>query len=308
MKGAIQEAMSGGGKNMPIICFAEAEGCGQDRHVIPMNPRYHDGLVAFKKRCTDYHSIKQFLTDAFENDTNEIKTFLESRSDIHAADIGCGDGTITVHLSNLLKKTAKGGIKLHIIEPLENYIIQTKKKLSTIADRKLQVVYVRQKAEEYFTPSLTEQYDLIFASHSLLFISLNAVPHIMSAIKPLGYFVVVIGARSSIMSTLKELFAPKPAITGDDILKFMQRDDIKNRFKVAQISQPSFLDLKDVDFPESKGGLSENTKDIISLMLQKNIDDANQGGYSRARKLILDRMHDGNLQLDNDCFIFRRSN
>lgn len=49
-----------------------------ERHAISMNSRYHDGLVLFKQRCTDYPVIMQGLTDTFGNNILGISASLQN--------------------------------------------------------------------------------------------------------------------------------------------------------------------------------------------------------------------------------------
>ncbi len=273
------------------------------RQAISMNSRYHAGLVAFKKRCTDYSSIKKFLDDVFEK--QEFKAFLQTQSKVQIADIGCGDGAITEYLVKMLTGTTLHKIQLDVVEPINDYVALTKARLNPFRGLNFEVSYHPTRAEDYFQPLTAAQYDFVFSSHSLHLMPLTALDDIASALKPGGYFVVVIGARTSIMSTLKDLFVFQPAITGEDILRVMKEQHPE--FEVEKTSQPSFLDLRGVDLPENKADLTEETKNILSLMVQKNIDDVDQAGYTKARQLILEKLEDGQLRLDNDGFVFRRS-
>lgn len=170
----------------------------------------------------------------------------------------------------------------------------------------MKINFIQQKAEDYFAGVSEETYDLVFASHALHFVALETVSLIAMSVRHGGHFVVVIGARNSIMSTLKDLFVPVPAITGEDILKSMKACNISSEFEAIIESRPSFLDLEGVSFPKNKDDMKEAEKNLISLMVQKNIDDVDQVGYAMARQIILGHLKNNQLRLENDAMIFWR--
>ncbi|MFH1729552.1 MAG: class I SAM-dependent methyltransferase [Pseudomonadota bacterium] len=275
----------------------------ETRQTISMNARYHDGLAEFKIRCTDYATIQAFISELSSGGVAGVRLQSTDDNPLKACDIGCGDGTITTHLAQQILQNTTASLELDIIEPLEDYIHKADLKLSTVDSDKLWTNFVNQSAETYFSSGEVPEYDLLFASHSLHLLDLELVPEIAETLSENGSFVVIIGSKTSIMSILKDLFVPKPAITGEDIVNIMKRNTV---FEIITVDIPSHLDLKDVELPISKSQLTETAKNILSLMIQKNIDDISQSEYEKVRSLIIERLDNGVLQLDNDAIIISR--
>ena len=306
----IRRAMTKEGKNMPTIYLAEGRGGKENRPpksvAIVMNSRYHDGLVEFKKRCTDYKSIEDFLTSAVEKDVGGLGTFVSSKTDqVHVVDIGYGNGVITSHLAGLLMRNGRVPIIMELLEPTGEYVDMATGRLERLINQGLSIRFIQQKAEKHFGPSTDGRYDLVFASHTMHLVPLEYISAVASSVRPGGYMIVVIGARSSIMSDLKDLFVSVPAITGKDILETTASLELP--FEVTVVQQPSFLDLRGAALPQSKSELTEPVKNLFSLMIQKNIDDISQTDYENVRNMIIVRLDsNGILRLENDCLIFKR--
>lgn len=276
------------------------------KSVITMNARYYAGLVGFKKRCSDHSSIMEFVSAIFERNDCNIKESIQSKQEVRAIDIGYGNGIITAHLAKLLLQTTGGEVSLDLLEPGNDHVDITKERIGPLMGQRLKINFIQQKAEDYFANIPAETYDLVFASHSLHLIPLKALPRIAVSVKRGGCLIAVIGARDSIMSELKDLFVPAPAITGKDVLQGIKECDIGGEFKIKLESRPSILDLEGVSFTENKNDMGNAEKNLISLMVQKNIDDVDQAGYARARQIILRHLKNNRLRLENDAMVFWR--
>lgn len=277
-----------------------------NHRTISMNSRYLEGLKEFRKRCTDNVTIKQFLTDLFSGDEHGIRKYLGSLPSVRAADIGCGDGTVSAYLAALLKESAKKEIAIEIIEPTETYISSADDKLSMLCDEKLHVRFLKKTAEDHFADLPGEYYDFVLASHSLHLVDSGAVSRIVASIKTGGCLAIVTGAAGSIMSLLKDLFFDTPSATGSDIVRMLCASAESTSCSVKTLSNPSNLDLEDIELAENKNGLSEAAKNLLSLMLQRNIDEIGQSEYAIIRRLILERMDRRLLRLENDCIVFNK--
>lgn len=109
------------------------------------------------------------------------------------------------------------------------------------------------------------------------------------------------------MSALKDFFAPYPAITGKDICNSLKAISKTIPCQIEPLQFFSYLvDLSDIEFNEDKNKLSENAKNLLSLMFQKNIDDIGQTEYTPALRLILNKLNNGSIELDNDCIIVKK--
>ena len=65
--------------------------------------------------------------------------------------------------------------------------------------------------------------------------------------------------------------------------------------------------MRGIEFPLDKDSLTEETKSLISLMIQKNVDELSESDYLRVREMIVSRMSGNSLVLDNLGIVFRRN-
>ncbi|MBF0107038.1 MAG: class I SAM-dependent methyltransferase [Deltaproteobacteria bacterium] len=283
-------------------------GNGNSRTAITMNTRYHDGLVEFKRRCTDYLVIETLIDHLFETDAYGINAHLNGIENPKVADLGCGDGTITSKMIRTIAAKIRSRVTYDVVEPLKQYIESASNRIRSenAESQSVDVCYYNQKAEDHFALPNKSRYDMVFASHSLHLVPLTALRDLVGSMKPGGYLVVVIGARHSVMSVLKDLFVEQPAITGADIISTLAGLNKRSQFEMNVESWPSTLSLDDIELPDRFDELDEKTKNILSLMVQKNIDEVGQEGYTLTRNHILPRLVNGRLRLDNDCIVLRR--
>ncbi|MBU0505669.1 MAG: class I SAM-dependent methyltransferase [bacterium] len=286
---------------------ALATGVVQGRTALQMNARYHEGLIQFRRRCTDNGVISNCISSLFTNDSKGLVTHLSAANTPRIADIGCGDGMITSHLLSQLCKHLVGNVLFDVIEPEAGYIQKTEERIKSISElnRHTTIEFRQAKAEEFFDAATTSVFNFIFSSHSLHLISLEAFKNILKSLVPGGYLVVVIGAKTSVMSELKDLFVEKPTITGSDISETAHQLP-HNEFSVSVEVFPSVLCLEGVELPENFDDLTEEAKNLLSLLVQANLDTVGQAGYEKARAVILKRENGSQLVLDNDLIIIRR--
>lgn len=277
----------------------------KSKGTISMNKRYHDGLRIFKSRCTDYEEISNFIKGVFLNDISDIKTYFSEKQGARVCDIGCGDGTITFQLITNMLNVTKGKIFLDIIEPVGECLSLTTQKLSILNHAKLTINCFQQKVEDYLA-NIKIKSDLIFSSHSIYFISMGTITKIWQMLDQNGYFMVVAMSKSSVMAKLKDMFSEKPTITADDILEMMQNKGFDFSQPTMPFSCPSILNLDGINPVSDKNNLSEETKNLLSLMIQKNIDDLDNAQYKTVRDVILNAVNNNKLLLDNTSLILKK--
>lgn len=277
----------------------------KSKGTISMNKRYHDGLRIFKSRCTDYEEISNFIKGVFLNDISDIKTYFSEKQGAKVCDIGCGDGTITFQLITNMLNVTKGKIFLDIIEPVGECLSLTTQKLSILNHAKLTINCFQQKVEDYLA-NIKIKSDLIFSSHSIYFISMGTITKIWQMLDQNGYFMVVAMSKSSVMAKLKDMFSEKPTITADDILEMMQNKGFDFSQPTMPFSCPSILNLDGINPVSDKNNLSEETKNLLSLMIQKNIDDLDNAQYKTVRDVILNAVNNNKLLLDNTSLILKK--
>ncbi|MFH0800369.1 MAG: class I SAM-dependent methyltransferase [Pseudomonadota bacterium] len=271
---------------------------------VSMNTRYHAGLKIFKKRCTDYEAIAGFLRQIFATDVGGIKTRFTTKSEVRVCDIGCGDGTVTAKLVEYLLDVVDGEVIVDVIEPVEEYRLLATAKLVALGSGRLKVNFVSMGAEEYFA-NAEMIYDLVFSSHSIYFFPLETILNIAPAINSGGFFVVVAMSSQSIMAELKDMFSPKPTITTDGVLSFIRQRNTRFQQSATYLPFPSVLTLNGITLPENKQNLTEEAKNLLSLMIQRNIDELDDADYKKVRQAIIRRNSGDRLALDNGGLLFK---
>lgn len=277
---------------------------GSRRRVVAMNKRYREGLAIFKRRCTDYEAIKRFIAELFGADVLGIKTAFARANKVDVCDIGCGDGTVTLGLTTEVLINTGAQIHLDVIEPIDDYVIQTRRKLSSIQCERLTTAFHRCGAEQYFGTQV--HHNLIFSAHSIYFFSIETVSNVWHTLSDGSYFITMAMSRRSIMALLKDLFAPTPTITADDVIEFMRNNMAGASYEVSAVGKPSVLDFSGIILCTSRGELSEEAKNLLSLMIQRDIDGLTQDEYGMVRDIILGRLTDGRLVLDNTGVVFKK--
>jgi len=275
-----------------------------DRKAISMNARYQDGLRIFKERCTDYDVINSFIYEMFQSGEIILSYPTCVGSILRIADIGCGDGVVTLQLIKQILKVVRGNVVLDVIEPSMDYLSQTLEKLKLLDSSRLKVNPFNQDAEGYFF-SGPQKYDLIFSSHSIYFFPLEIMLRAFLFLNKGGYFVVNAMSRKSIMSILKDMFSPSRTISAEDVLEHLQGHNIAH--SVVTYGRPSILDMHGIELREGIGYLADETKNLLSLMLQRSIDELVETEYMKARDVILERLHEGKLILDNTILVITNS-
>jgi SAM-dependent methyltransferase len=272
---------------------------------IANNDRYYNGLKVFKSRCTDYNEASYFFQDLFYHDILGIRTALQNSADLKICDIGCGDGVVTCLLIKHVFENLRASIQLTLVEPSDIYISSTLKKLSQIKEQQLIIDTRKQYAETYFHHAYSS-FDIILSSHSLYFIPTETLREVFASIKRNGFLVIIAMSQRSIMSQLKDMFSPEPTITADVILEFMQAEGFASQYAINVIQRKSLLDMNGISLGK-KHELSEPAKNLLSLMIQKDIDDINGDEYERVRAVILPRLNNARLELESSYIVARKS-
>ena len=288
---------SNNGKSDSVQNMSEAQ-------TVAINARYHNGLKIFKSRCTDYEVAGQFLQDLFEQNVLGIRAAIQNKTDLRVCDVGCGDGVVTSQMMETLLRTTSASVDLELIEPVEEYLSLTAQKLSPLLESDFTFRFAPQRAELFFSEAVPI-FDLVFSSHSFYFIPLETLLGISTSINNNGFLVIVAMSQDSIMTALKDMFSPKPTITADAILTFLKTSGLASQYEVEVFHRPSVLNLNGISLG-LKSELTEETKNLLSLMIQKNIDDISDDEYESVKALILSKVHDGILELDSSYLVLRK--
>ncbi|MFH1652511.1 MAG: class I SAM-dependent methyltransferase [Pseudomonadota bacterium] len=273
---------------------------------VTMNQRYHAGLASFKARCTDHQAIKQVMQNIFQDDVLGMASRFKRESAAKVCDLGCGDGVITEQLVKNLASVKQGeGWLLELVEPVEDYLHKTRNRLTQFESEGNKTEIFNETAEEHFR-MVQAGYDIVFSSHSMYFTPLDTFQKIYSSLKLGGFLVVLAMSRISIMAQLKNLFHQNKTSTIDDYVELMEAKGFISNGNHCRQDFTSELNISGFHFANCIAELTEETKDILSLMLQRNVDDLSDDQYRTAKDTILERVNGHNLLLNNSIVVTKR--
>jgi hypothetical protein len=276
---------------------------------IEMNRRYIEGLRLFKHWGNDFAVIKSYLTSIFDHDLLGLRSRLERLEQFHVCDIGAGEGTITEHLlSLLLNRAAKSTtISVDLIEPENGAAEALMDRLCPLSSfPNLRFSRNGVPAEKFFLGNKpTIAYDLIFASHSFYFIDMGILPSITSAIGREGFLCTVLGAESSWMSFFKDFFSKQTSVHGGTFLKAFGKCVRKEDWATDHQRIGTRLDLSHMKW-HTPHEIDETSKNVMSLILQRDFDDLSPDDRERVHSKMLPHMKNRHMILDGDYFLFQR--
>lgn len=274
---------------------------------VTVNARYHEGLKIFKQRCSDYQATRSVADEMLQSDVLGIRTNARERKIMRICDVGCGDGTITAHILSSAMGLFSGSIVLDLVEPEERCLLATTKRVRPLGGSRTQIRAFCQSAENYFgQPASVEPYDIITSSHSLYFFPLSTLDVMHASLAEYGYLWIVAMSRQSIMAELKGLFHGGQTTTADEALRYLEDHHVAESPSIAVSTFSSVLNLEGIDFAVEKRLLNDEAKNLLSLMIQKNVDDLSEDEYVGVRQRILGRMSGGRLILENKAILVQR--
>jgi len=275
---------------------------------LEMNRRYEDGLKLCKHWGDDFSVIKKYLASIFDMDILGVRSRLERADRFAVCDVGAGEGTITAHLVSLLLERAKKStmITVDLIEPENSAAALLANRLSTFSSRpNLKCGQHDVSAERFFSGKRDAAYDFILASHSLYFIDMAVLQAMIAGVVRGGYLCTVLGAESSWMSYFKDFFTKRPSVHGGTFLKAFDTSVRKGDWITDRQKIETRLDLGRMWWP-SPDEINDESKNMMSLILQKDFDDLSSDDRKRVHGEILAHLQKKRMMLDGDYFLSRR--
>jgi len=273
---------------------------------IEMSLRYEKGLKLCKHWGNDFAVIKSYLTDILADNLLGLSKYLNRQKKLNICDIGAGEGTISKHLLSTLLPLVKTAC-VDFIEPDPNAMNKLSKRCKKLnTDQKLTLNYYQIAAEDFFKQQIPQnRYDFVFASHSFYFIDMELLTQILQSIKPQGFLCVILGAESSWMSFFKDLFAKASSAHGGTFIKSFKNCTVSRKWRINHQMIPTYLDLCRMCW-SSPSRIDETSKNMMSLILQKNFDELTLAQKKEAYRHMSSHLDEQHMLLDGDYFLMRK--
>lgn len=220
---------------------------------------YSSGYEVFLRRTN-------FRDKVLEHFEGSLPPEFKTKKIIRVLDIGCGNGKMTkLYLDSLSHFVGGSDLEVHLLEPAAEALSKAKEEVSSVAKR---IVEINQTADEYFSTTKNESFDLVIASYVFYHISENVFPNIIRTLSKDGVISIMMGAKEHPLRNHPDLRSISKHGDSESLKEILGGLIERGAVTSNLISIKTDLDLNGL---WNDGILSEDGKKFFSFMYNVNM-------------------------------------
>jgi SAM-dependent methyltransferase len=246
--------------------------------------RYIRGYQYIARCSTDKAVIKRYLAEDLRKRLKCI------RGEIEILDVGCAEGDITHSLLNNLGLPLDH-VALSLVEPSSTLIAEAVAKIRCKKVTPFDMTYERYVLET----GNSKKYDLVFSCHSIYHTGIESIRPMLDSVGPGGQLFIIVSGSDDPFVEIKRLFPGVVTIAGDAVSGEIRRLGFTD---IIVDSREKVLDVRRC--VDSNGDLSEDGKDLASLLFYKDYEDLTATQRNAVVKYLAGHSRTDGIRYDND--------